>query len=166
MFYFPVGFALYGDTDLSWPSGSSQGLWCLTFSIPEMKEDLLVHTSNVFAANYRILENIKPPSQTSQSLQLPYTLARAEGTAGTAGMEVEVPETALAPLKSNSAKYNGKFASQTWEVPIPSSFPVRPPAWDSIWQVRFGEVFMVLNWWSASGVQQGEDTWMFRFTAQ
>lgn len=47
--------------------------------------------------------------------------------------EVTVPETSLAPLKSNLAKYNGKFASHAWEVTTPSSFPVRPLAWGSIW---------------------------------
>lgn len=68
--------------------------------------------SNLFAARCRILKNIKPPSQPPQSLQLLHTLAPAEGAAGTAGMEVTKSETYLATLKSNLAKYNGKFASQ------------------------------------------------------
>lgn len=43
VFYFPIVFALYSNTDLSWPLGSSQ-LWRLIFSTSEKTEDLSVHT--------------------------------------------------------------------------------------------------------------------------
>lgn len=42
------------------------GVW--SFHLEEDRGSVSSHMSNLFAANYRILKNIKPPSQTPQSL--------------------------------------------------------------------------------------------------